>query len=129
MSRRRESSDDAPRVVYYPSAPRAVTMLTPEQAARRNARLRREYEEWARRQNALAERERRSRLRVLGAGAVIGLALLVVLGFGIWWLVNAAGDAAAGQLPSGDSGAVKFILLLVFGAGGITIRVCLHPRH
>ncbi len=90
MSRRLPvSRPPAARVIHYvdPATPAPVpAYLTAAALAEQQRRQRARYAQWQKRQQAIAERDRKVRRFWLGFGAVVALALLGLVVAASWWL-------------------------------------------
>ena len=84
----------APRVIHYVDPATAAEMaypMHPAQLAARQRHQRQLYAQWKKRQQAIAERDRKVRRFWLGFGAVIGLAVLAAIAAAGWLLWTGIG--------------------------------------
>ncbi len=101
------------QVIHYVDPATPAELAYPLNPADLAAKQRKDavlYARWKARQVAIAERERKFRRFWLGFGAVIALALLAVLGVGVWliWLALTSINLGALAIPLG---------VLVFAGG------------
>ena len=117
MNRRLPATRPPARVIHYVDAatPAELAYLTnPTALAARERRDQQLYARWAKRQAAIAERDRKVRRFWLGFGAIIALAVLATLAIAGWliWQYLDALSLGALAVPA------VIVLALLLGVGG-----------
>ena len=106
-----------PRVIHYvdPATPAELAYpMHPAQLALRQRQDRLAYARWAKRQAAIAARDRQVRRFWLGFGAVLALGLLIALAIVAWLVWQALAAVSLGVLAV----PVVILLVAVLGVGG-----------